>query len=176
MVVSVTASTTSGSQLSEADLERVLGAADAALALDGDKARILQLVQLKMHQIAPNLSSALGTEISAKLMGVAGGLHALSRMPADNIQARPTFFGALGLAVVYPCTSVELCTHVCEHKLLAPEAARACRSRLLCLTGPGAGAGRQEETLGRPLQSLGAAARGGPCLSAAVPYWPACLG
>ena len=86
MVVSVTASTTSGSPLSEADLGRVLGAADAALSLDGDKAAILQLVQLKMHQIAPNLSTALGTEISAKLMGVAGGLQALSCMPADNIQ------------------------------------------------------------------------------------------
>ena len=86
MVVSVTASTTSGSLLSEADLGRVLGAAQAALSLDDDKARILQLVQLKMHQIAPNLSTALGTEISARLMGVAGGLHALSCMPADNIQ------------------------------------------------------------------------------------------
>ena len=89
MVVSVTASTTSGSPLSEADLGRVLGAADAALSLDGDKAAILQLVQLKMHQIAPNLSTALGTEISAKLMGVAGGLQALSCMPADNIQVGP---------------------------------------------------------------------------------------
>ena len=88
MVVSVTASTTSGVPLAEADLARVLGAAEHALKLDDDKARILQLVQLKMHQIAPNLSSALGTEISAKLMGVAGGLHALSRMPADNIQVR----------------------------------------------------------------------------------------
>lgn len=86
MVVSVTASTTSGSRLSEADLARVLGAADAALSLDSDKGRILQLVQLKMHQIAPNLSTALGTEISAKLMGVAGGVQALSCMPADNIQ------------------------------------------------------------------------------------------
>ena len=91
MVVSVTASTTSGRPLSGADLARVQEAADAAVQLDADKAAILRLVQLKMHQVAPNLSMAVGTEIAAKLMGVAGGLDALSRMPACNIQvaARP---------------------------------------------------------------------------------------
>ncbi|KAK9797074.1 hypothetical protein WJX73_003006 [Symbiochloris irregularis] len=86
MVVSVTASTTSGKPLSEEDLGRLLETADAALQLDDDKAAILKLVQLKMHQVAPNLSMAVGTEVAAKLMGVAGGLDALSRMPACNIQ------------------------------------------------------------------------------------------
>ncbi|KAK9917190.1 hypothetical protein WJX75_001712 [Coccomyxa subellipsoidea] len=86
MVVSVTASTTSGKQLSEENLRRVLGAADMALQLDADKADILRLVQLKMHHIAPNLSAAVGTEIAAKLMGVAGGLTSLSKMPACNVQ------------------------------------------------------------------------------------------
>lgn len=60
------------------------------LALDRDKAAILRLVQLRMHRIAPNLSSAVGTEIAAQLMGVAGGLPQLSKMPACNIQARRT--------------------------------------------------------------------------------------
>lgn len=86
MVVSVTASTTSRKQLSEEDLQKVLGAASMALQLDDDKADILKLVQLKMHHIAPNLSAAVGTEIAAKLMGVAGGLTALSKMPACNVQ------------------------------------------------------------------------------------------
>lgn len=89
MVVSVTASTTSGKPLSEEDLRKVVGAADLALQLDGDKAAILQLVQRKMHRIAPNLSNAIGTEIAAKLMGVAGGLVALSQMPACNVQVVP---------------------------------------------------------------------------------------
>ena len=39
-----------------------------------------------MHDIAPNLSTVTGTEIAARLMGVAGGLAALSRMPACNVQ------------------------------------------------------------------------------------------
>ncbi len=65
-----------------------MAAADMVLALDADKAAILKLVQLRMHRIAPNLSSAVGTEIAARLMGVAGGLSQLSRMPACNVQAR----------------------------------------------------------------------------------------
>ena len=65
---------------------QVLEACDAALQMDEDKASILQLVQQRMHKIAPNLSIAVGTEIAAKLMGVAGGLAALSQMPACNVQ------------------------------------------------------------------------------------------
>ena len=68
---------------------QVTAAADMALALDADKAAILRLVQLRMHRIAPNLSSAVGTEIAARLMGVAGGLAQLSRMPACNVQVPP---------------------------------------------------------------------------------------
>ena len=67
---------------------QVTAGADMVLALDKDKAAILRLVQLRMHRIAPNLSSAVGTEIAAQLMGVAGGLPQLSMMPACNIQAR----------------------------------------------------------------------------------------
>ena len=64
----------------------MVAASDMILALDADKAAILRLVQLRMHRIAPNLSSAVGTEIAARLMGVAGGLSQLSKMPACNVQ------------------------------------------------------------------------------------------
>lgn len=86
MVVSVTASTTSGQPLSSEVLQTVLDAASIALQLDEDKSLILQLVQQKMHKIAPNLSTAVGTEVAARLMGVAGGLINLSKMPACNVQ------------------------------------------------------------------------------------------
>lgn len=86
MVVSVTASTTSGQPLSPENLQKVLDAAAVALQLDEDKIQILQLVQQKMHKIAPNLSTAVGTEVAARLMGVAGGLINLSKMPACNVQ------------------------------------------------------------------------------------------
>lgn len=42
----------------------------------------------QMDRIAPNLSAAVGTEIAAQLMGVAGGLVNLSKMPACNVQVR----------------------------------------------------------------------------------------
>ena len=86
MVVSVTASTTAGQPLSEENLQNLLHACDVALQLDKDKADILKLVQMKMHHIAPNLSAAVGTEIAARLMGIAGGLSNLSKMPACNVQ------------------------------------------------------------------------------------------
>ena len=86
MVVSVTASTTAGQPLSDDSLHKLLAACDAALQLDKDKAAILKLVQMKMHHIAPNLSAAVGTEIAARLMGIAGGLTNLSKMPACNVQ------------------------------------------------------------------------------------------
>ena len=46
----------------------------------------LAVVQARMHRIAPNLSTAVGTAIAAQLMGVAGGLTSLSQMPACNVQ------------------------------------------------------------------------------------------
>ena len=72
--------------LSAHQCTQVVAASDMVLALDADKAAILRLVQLRMHRIAPNLSSAVGTEIAARLMGVAGGLSQLSKMPACNVQ------------------------------------------------------------------------------------------
>ena len=100
MVVSVTASTTSGQPLSADNLQKLLDAASVALQLDEDKALILQLVQQKMHKIAPNLSTAVGTEVAARLMGVAGGLINLSKMPACNVQV-----------CQYPCRPVSCVDH-----------------------------------------------------------------
>ena len=105
MVVSVTASTTSGQPLSPENLQIVLDAADVALQLDEDKSLILQLVQQKMHKIAPNLSTAVGTEVAARLMGVAGGLINLSKMPACNVQVCNVYYMQRHVCT-YPSTDV----------------------------------------------------------------------
>lgn len=86
MVVTVTATTTTGKPLSQENLNKVMEGCDLAFTLDEDKRQILTFVESRMHNIAPNLSGLIGTEIAAKLMGVAGGLLALSRMPACNVQ------------------------------------------------------------------------------------------
>lgn len=38
-----------------------------------------------MNVLAPNLSAIVGTTTAAKLLGVAGGLAALAKMPACNV-------------------------------------------------------------------------------------------
>ncbi|KAK1284648.1 putative nucleolar protein 5-2 [Acorus calamus] len=86
MVVSVTASTTSGKPLSEENLKKTTDACDRALALDLSKKMVLDFVESRMGYIAPNLSAIVGSAVAAKLMGTAGGLSALAKMPACNVQ------------------------------------------------------------------------------------------
>eukprot|EP00045_Choanoeca_perplexa_P008737 m.82094 g.82094 ORF g.82094 m.82094 type:complete len:487 (-) comp14599_c0_seq1:958-2418(-) len=85
MVVSVTASTTQGETLTEEELERVMEASDLILRLQAAKDTIFTYVESKMHILSPNVSHICGVGIAAKLMGVAGGLTAMSKMPACNI-------------------------------------------------------------------------------------------
>ncbi|CAM8970395.1 unnamed protein product [Rhodiola kirilowii] len=86
MVVSVTASTTSGKPLPEVNLQKTIDACDRALALDEAKKKVLDFVESRMGYIAPNLSAIVGSAVAAKLMGTAGGLSLLAKMPACNVQ------------------------------------------------------------------------------------------
>eukprot|EP00041_Stephanoeca_diplocostata_P009519 m.146759 g.146759 ORF g.146759 m.146759 type:complete len:364 (+) comp17775_c0_seq2:133-1224(+) len=86
MVVSVTASTTQGKQLSEEELKRVLEACDMGLALNDAKNKIFDYVESRMFFLAPNVTHICGANTAAKMLGVAGGLTNLSKMPACNIQ------------------------------------------------------------------------------------------
>uniref|UniRef100_A0A8B9RCS2 U4/U6 small nuclear ribonucleoprotein Prp31 n=1 Tax=Astyanax mexicanus TaxID=7994 RepID=A0A8B9RCS2_ASTMX len=85
MVVSVTASTTQGTLLGEEELQRLEEACDMALELNQSKHRIYEYVESRMSFIAPNLSIIVGASTAAKLMGIAGGLTNLSKMPACNL-------------------------------------------------------------------------------------------
>lgn len=72
--------------LDSVELGRVMEACNTALDLEKFKTKIYSYVESRMTFIAPNLSVLVGAPIAAKLMGVAGGLTALSKMPACNIQ------------------------------------------------------------------------------------------
>ena len=85
MVVSVTASTTQGTEISQEDLTVVSEACDIAIKLNDYKKRIFDYVESRMAFIAPNLSTIIGASTAAKLMGAAGGLTALSKMPANHV-------------------------------------------------------------------------------------------
>jgi U4/U6 small nuclear ribonucleoprotein PRP31 len=88
MSVTVTASTTPGKPLSADALADVLAACDEFIALEGVKATLLAFIESRMAAVAPNVSSLLGTRVAALLVGIAGGVTALSRIPSCNVQVR----------------------------------------------------------------------------------------
>ncbi|KAM4781720.1 LOW QUALITY PROTEIN: U4/U6 small nuclear ribonucleoprotein Prp31 [Cyanocitta cristata] len=85
MVVSVTASTTRGQQLLAEEPGRTEDACDPALALSRANLCIYEYMASRMSFIAPNLSLILGASTAAKIMGMAGGLTLLSKLPPCNI-------------------------------------------------------------------------------------------
>jgi len=85
MVVSVTAATTQGETISKEDLENINEACQMNMDLVDAKTKIFQYVESRMSFIAPNLSIVIGASTAAKIMGVAGGLTNLSKMPSCNI-------------------------------------------------------------------------------------------
>jgi U4/U6 small nuclear ribonucleoprotein PRP31 len=87
MVVSVTAATTAGTMLDDATSARVSEGCALALAIEHARQSIVDFVAQRMRFIAPNLTIIVGSNVAAKLMALAGGLTALSRMTANTIKA-----------------------------------------------------------------------------------------
>jgi len=86
MIVTVTASSSAGVKLSDSMHRKANSLCDEIEALDRDYGEILRFVQSRMYALAPNTSTLLGADVTAKLMATAGGLRALSRIPACNLQ------------------------------------------------------------------------------------------
>ena len=86
MVVTVTATTTSGKELPAEALEKVTTACEQTLALDEARLQLLGYIESRMNILAPNLTVVVGSKVAAQMMSMAGGLQELSRMPACNIQ------------------------------------------------------------------------------------------
>lgn len=85
VVISMTASTTPGQPLPDDEWQRVQEACSMALELEANRQRILQYVESRMSLLAPNLSALVGTPVATKLVGVAGGLAALAKIPSCNL-------------------------------------------------------------------------------------------
>lgn len=77
--------------LSPGQYATVLKACAVANRLKSAREAIFAYVESRMGALAPNLSAIVGTGIAAKLLGLAGGLAAFSRIPACNVM----LFGAL---------------------------------------------------------------------------------
>ena len=71
--------------MSEKELTFINEACDISVQLNEMKVKIFEYVESRMTFIAPNLSIIVGASTAAKLMGIAGGLTNLSKMPACNI-------------------------------------------------------------------------------------------
>eukprot|EP00053_Salpingoeca_punica_P013172 m.118760 g.118760 ORF g.118760 m.118760 type:complete len:489 (+) comp16131_c0_seq2:59-1525(+) len=85
LVVNMTAQSAGKEQLTADELSRTLEACEMAINLSDAKMKILAYVESRMDMLAPNLSYICGAPTAAKLMGVAGGLTLLSKIPACNI-------------------------------------------------------------------------------------------
>ncbi|XP_074604366.1 pre-mRNA processing factor 31 isoform X2 [Brevipalpus obovatus] len=82
MVINVIASTTKGVELTQDELDSVFQACDLAAQMNEQKQKITEFIESRMSFIAPNLSAIAGAKIAARIMGLAGGLTNLSRMPS----------------------------------------------------------------------------------------------
>lgn len=90
MVVSVTGSTTAGKPLSPDELKRCMDGIDEMLTVFDHRMKILNYVESRMTKFAPNISALIGASLSARMIGLAGGLTSLSKIPSCNVQALGT--------------------------------------------------------------------------------------
>ncbi|WRT67443.1 uncharacterized protein IL334_004414 [Kwoniella shivajii] len=89
--ITLTATSTRGRKLSNGEWITVQNAIIVAGELRSAREKIFAYVESRMAAVSPNLSAIVGTGIAAKLLGLAGGLHAFSRQPSCNIM----LFGAM---------------------------------------------------------------------------------
>lgn len=85
VVISMQASTTKGRRLDDEAWKIVEQACDLISNLEDSRTLILNYVQSRMNIIAPNLSKVVGSQVATKLLGIAGGLTSLIKIPACNL-------------------------------------------------------------------------------------------
>jgi U4/U6 small nuclear ribonucleoprotein PRP31 len=86
LTLQMAATTTSGKPLTPEELEKVIEGCDMAISLDEIRKKILTYVESRMKYFAPNVTAIVGSEVAARLIGLAGGLVPLSKMPSSTIQ------------------------------------------------------------------------------------------
>ncbi len=86
MVITVSGSALDACRLTDDQLARLDEACDAAEAIASSRDRLLRFVESRMGFLAPNISALVGPRLASELVGLAGGVAALARIPACNIQ------------------------------------------------------------------------------------------
>lgn len=83
--ITLTATSSRGRLLTAGEWATTQRAIEVAQQLRKAREEIFNYVESRMSAVAPNISAIVGTGIAAKLLGLAGGLHAFSRAPSCNI-------------------------------------------------------------------------------------------
>ena len=86
ITISVAASTTSGRPLSDTELQQVLSCANYMNDIIMIQKELTNFVESRMSALAPSICALVGPSTAAKLVGIAGGLGQLSKIPACNLQ------------------------------------------------------------------------------------------
>ncbi|MCU0852898.1 MAG: ribosomal biogenesis protein [Thermoplasmata archaeon] len=75
-----------GSDVEAEDLESIRVLAQSLLESQSARARVENYIDLRMREVAPNITSLVGPVIGARLMMHAGSLKRLASMPAGTVQ------------------------------------------------------------------------------------------
>jgi U4/U6 small nuclear ribonucleoprotein PRP31 len=86
MIISVTAATTKGRPFTPEEWKSVREIAVSLVGMERVRKSILKFIESRMEKLAPNVTALVGVEVASQLVGSAGGIVQLSRIPAGNIQ------------------------------------------------------------------------------------------
>ncbi len=86
ITISVAASTTTGRPLTEEELQKVDEAATYLEELLQVQKELVTFVENSMESLCPSICALIGPSTAAKLLGLTGGLHELTRIPSCNLQ------------------------------------------------------------------------------------------
>ena len=86
ITLSVAGSTTSGRPLTEEELVQLEEAVVYVEDLLKTQKELTQFVESRMESLAPSVCALIGPSTAAKLIGLAGGLAELSKIPSCNLQ------------------------------------------------------------------------------------------
>ena len=137
ITISVACSTTLGRPLTEEELAKVDSAYQYMQALWEVQQALADFVKNRINDWAPNTSALVGPAIASQLIGMAGGLAELSRIPACNLQvlgqakANATARGGLSTisskphtGILINCDLVQSCPSYLRKKALKVVAAK----------------------------------------------------
>lgn len=86
MIISVTAATTKGRPFTLEEWKIVREIAIVLVGMERVRKSVLKFIESRMEKLAPNVTALVGVEVASQLVGAAGGIIQLSRIPAGNIQ------------------------------------------------------------------------------------------